>query len=562
MKGVILAAGIGSRLRPLTLRKPKSCVTVDGTPVLARQLRAYADAGVTDVTVIAGYLADDVRDCCADVADDRPELDVTVRESEVFANTDNMYSLYLAREAVAGEPFVLTNGDVVFEPELLADLVEADADSAVATDTATHSGEAMKVTVGDDGRVTHIAKSVPEEVAHGVSTDAYRFSADFSALLFEEITGTIEREGDYDGWTEAAIDRIVKNRDHDLEPADVSGRRWVEIDDHQDLRAADRRFSSLSPLGEKEAVFFDLDGTVYLDDELVAGVDEAVAALRERGVDVYFLSNNSSKWKDDYAERLTGLGIPADPDDVLLSTDGVVRHLRRTDPDGVFVLGTDEMRAAVADAGVDAVTDPGSGEDAPDAVVVGFDTDLTYEKARKATLAIRDGATFLQAHPDAVCPTAEGFVPDCGAIAAMIERATDRRPARVFGKPGPEMVAPVLDREGYAPEDVVVVGDRLETDVRLAEAVGCESVCVLSGEATRDEIEASDRRPTLIAPTAGALTDFIRREGTPTGRATGSGPSGDDATTDDDAASDDPVTDDAASDREQTVASTDGGPEP
>ncbi len=510
MNGVILAAGIGSRLRPLTLQKPKSCIEVDGTPVLAHQLRAYADAGVTDVTVVAGYLADDVRALCAELETERPELDVTVRESEVFANTDNMYSLYLAREEVAGEPFVLTNGDVVFDPELLSDLLDAPVGSAIATDTATYSDEAMKVTVGDDDdRVTHISKSVPEEVAHGVSTDAYRFSADFSEMLFEELTRTIERERNYGDWTEAAIDRLVGDRDHDVGVADVSGRRWVEIDDFEDLRAADRRFASLSDLGEKEAVFFDLDGTIYLDDDLVTGADELVASLREAGVDVYFLTNNSSKWKDDYADRLTNLGIPADPEDVLLSTDGVLQYLRRTDPDGTYVLGTETMADALADRGVDVVTDPEPGEETPEAVVVGFDTELTYEKARRATLAIRDGATFLLAHPDTVCPTAEGFVPDCGAIGAMIGAATDQSPARVFGKPNAEMVAPVLDAEGYAPDEVAVVGDRLETDVLLAENVGCESVCVLSGDATREEVEASDRSPTMVAPTVAALSAFV-----------------------------------------------------
>jgi HAD superfamily hydrolase (TIGR01450 family) len=509
VNGVILAAGIGSRLRPLTLQKPKSCIEVDGIPILTHQLRAYADAGVTDVTVVAGYLADDVRALCRAVEDERSELDVTVVESEVFANTDNMYSLYLTREEVAGEPFVLTNGDVVFDPALLEDLLDAPVGSAIATDAATYADEAMKVTLGDDDRVTHIAKSVSEDAADGVSTDAYRFSADFSAMLFEELTRTIERDGNYGDWTEAAIDRLVGDRDHDVGIADVSGRRWVEIDDFEDLRTADRRFSSLSPLGEKEAVFFDLDGTVYLDDDLVTGADELVASLREAGVDVYFLTNNSSKWKDDYADRLSDLGIPADPEDVLLSTDGVIQHLQRTDPDGTYVLGTETMADALADHGVEVVTDPTPAEETPETAVVGFDTELTYEKARRTTLAIRDGATFLLAHPDTVCPTAEGFVPDCGSIGAMIETATDQPPARVFGKPNAEMVAPVLDAEEYAPDEVAVVGDRLETDVLLAENVGCESVCVLSGDATREEVEASDRSPTMVAPTVAALSAFV-----------------------------------------------------
>ncbi|USZ67818.1 HAD-IIA family hydrolase [Halorussus salilacus] len=519
MKGVVLAAGIGSRLRPLTLHEPKSCISVDGRPVLEHQLHAYADAGVTDVTVVAGYLADRTRALCESVTAERPDLDVTVVESDVYANTDNMYSLYLAREAVSGEQFVLSNGDVVFEPELLADLLDSDADSAVACDRGNYSEESMKVTADDRGLVSHISKDVPENVAHGVSTDVYRFSAEFSEMLFDEITRTVEREGDYGDWTEAAIDRLVRSREHDVEPADVSGREWVEIDDFDDLRAADVRFSSLSDLGSKEAAFFDLDGTMYLDDDLVDGASELVERLSERGVDVYFLSNNSSGWKDDYAEKLDSLGVPVEQERVLLSTDGVIDHLRRSDAGRVYVLGTEAMREALAGHGVE-VVDPGDSGDSgdssdsgdsgdADAVVVGFDTELTYEKAREATLAIRDGATFLLAHPDDVCPTAEGFVPDCGSIGAMIERATDRHPSRVFGKPNPEMVSHVLDAEGYDPADVVVVGDRLETDVRLADNVGCESVCVLTGDADRLDAERSDLAPTLVAPSVGTLTRFI-----------------------------------------------------
>ena len=503
MRGIILAAGIGSRLRPLTLSKPKCCVTVGGTSVLARQLRAYADAGVTDVTVVAGYLADDVRAHCEDVARERPELAVDVVESGVYANTDNMYSLYLVREAVAGEPFVLSNGDAVFDSDLLADLVDADAPSAVAADPRTYSEEAMKVTVDDDdGRVSHIAKDVPEDAAHAISNDVYRFSAAFSASLFEEITRTIERGGDYGGWTEAAIDRVVRNRHHDLEPVDVGDHRWVEIDDFADLQRADVRFAGLSDLAETEAVFFDLDGTVYLDDQLVDDAKAVVERLRAAGVDVYFLTNNSSRWKDDYTARLADLGIPVEPEQVLLSTDGVIDYLQGTDEE-VYVVGTERMRSALADNGVEL------GAEDPAAVVVGFDTELTYEKARTATLAIRNGARFLLAHPDAVCPTAEGFVPDCGAIGAMIERATDQLPDRVFGKPNAEMITHVLESEGYDPADVLVVGDRLETDVRLAANVGCESVCVLSGDSTRSEIEQSDLQPSLIAPDVSALTQFL-----------------------------------------------------
>ncbi|WP_227775676.1 HAD-IIA family hydrolase [Haladaptatus pallidirubidus] len=502
MRGVILSAGIGSRLRPLTLHKPKCCVTVDGEPILARQLRAYDDAGVTNVTVIAGYLADETKRICERIDRQRPNLDITVRTSEVFANTDNMYSLSLAAKDVAGKEFVLSNGDVVFDTGLLETVVESDADSAVACDTEQFSEEAMKVSVDENDRLTHIDKEISEADAYGCSTDVYRFSADFSRMLFEEITKTIERENEYCEWTELAIDTIVRNKNHDLSVADVSQYRWVEIDDFTDLESADLLFSSLSSLESKEAIFFDLDGTVYLDDELVDDAKARLETLQESGVDVYFLTNNSSRWKDDYVEKLNSLGVECDMNSLLLSTDGVIQFLADTD-DEVFVLGTTAMRDALADHGIETDSDD------PDHVVVGFDTELTYKKTREATLAIRNGATFLLAHPDAVCPTAEGMVPDCGSIGALVERATDRKPDRIFGKPNAEMIQHVLDANGYAPEDVVVVGDRLETDVQLAENVGCESVCVLTGDATRADVEQSDIDPTLVAPSIEVLDQFI-----------------------------------------------------
>ena len=502
---VVLAAGIGSRLRPITLRVPKGCVPVAGRPILAHQLHAYADAGVENVTVVAGYLADRTRACCRAVADERDALSVTVVENELYANTNNLYSLNLVREQLAGEPFLLSNGDVVFDPEVVERLLAADGETAIACDYATYSGEAMKVTVDEEDRVNHIAKDVDRADAHATSIDLYRFSGAFSARLFDRAERVLTDE--CDAWTEVAIDDLLD--ESPVVPASIGGADWVEIDDHDDLRAADRTFGDVA-LDEFEAVFFDLDGTVYLGDSLVEGAKEVVEALRRRGVSVYFLSNNSSAWKDDYVEKLDALGIDATAEDVVLSTDGVIAYLDERDASEAYVVGTEAMCDAIADSGVDVTADAA---DDPDYVVVGFDTDLTYEKVREATLAIRRGAEFLLAHGDAVCPTPEGFVPDCGAIGALVETATERPPTRTFGKPDPEMIAHVLADEGLDPADIAVVGDRLETEIRLADSIGAQSVCVLTGDATRTDVATSEVQPSAVAETLGDLRDSFR--GTP-----------------------------------------------
>lgn len=497
MEAVILAAGKGSRLRPLTIDRPKAAISVDGTPILEHQLRAYDAADFESVHVVAGYMADSIRRLC-DRVESELGLEIDVIENPAFANTDNMHSLYCAREAVAGEPFVLGNGDVVFDPHIVDRLAETSTESGIAA-ADVYQEEAMKITVDRDGYVDGISKEFDPETAEATSIDLYRFSAETSGKLFERISTRIEVEDDYSGWTEVALDELLRCGNHDVKPIDISGSRWVEIDDRSDLLAADRTFSSLGDLRSKDAIFFDLDGTIYLDDVLIDGADRLVRQLREAGVDVYFLSNNSSRWKSAYADKLSTLGIRADSQDVILSTDGVIDYLVENGIDRTYVVGTDAMREAIRSRGIE-VEAPD-----PETVVVGFDTELTYEKVAEATLAIRGGAEFVLAHGDAVCPTSAGFVPDCGSIGALVETASNRSPSRVFGKPNPGMVDHVIDREGYDPEDIVIVGDRLATDIQLADRLGCESVCVLSGDTTRRAIETAEERPTLVVEDVGDL---------------------------------------------------------
>ena len=505
-KGVILAAGLGSRLKPLSIVRHKSCVTVGEAPILVHQLRAFQASEIEEVHVVTGYLGDQVAECCTEFAAAHDDITVSVTENDVYANTNNMHSLYLARDAVDGEPFVLANGDVVFEERALSTLLSSSAPSGIACDRSMYSGEGMKITVDDDGRVDHIAKDVPETAAEATSIDLYRFSASFSSRLFDDISRRIEVEDEYDCWTEVAIDSVLGSASNDMEPVDVAGADWVEVDDREDLLEADRTFSTLGDLRSKEAVFFDLDGTLYLDDDLVEGADEVVNTLRTSGTDVYFLSNNSSGWKTEYADKLSRLGVPATASQVVLSTDGVIDYLAQNGVESVYAVGTSSMRGALEDADLDPTASD------PDAVVVAFDTELTYEKVRAATLAVRDGAEFLLAHPDLVCPTADGLVPDCGSIGALVAAATDRDPARVFGKPSPEMIAPVMDEKGLSPDDVAVVGDRLDTDIMMAENVGCDSVCVLTGDATRTDVETHELSPTLVV---GSVADFEFPEVTP-----------------------------------------------
>lgn len=256
-------------------------------------------------------------------------------------------------------------------------------------------------------------------------------------------------------------------------------------------------------LGRKEVVVFDLDGTVYFGEQPVDGVPEMIARLRDNGVSVFFVTNNSSMLREACVEQLSSMGVPASEDDVVLSTDSVLSYLTERGVTDTYVVGTEAMRTLFYRHGIHPVAED------PSHVVVGFDAELTYEKVRRATVHIQDGAEFIAAHPDRSCPTPDGSVPDCGAITALVETALDREPDRTLGKPDQMMLEPVYERTGAAPEDVLVVGDRLKTDIGLAEAAGVDSALVLTGDASREDIQV------VQTTTAGGTAAVSTPGGTP-----------------------------------------------
>jgi arabinose operon protein AraL len=238
---------------------------------------------------------------------------------------------------------------------------------------------------------------------------------------------------------------------------------------------------------------FDLDGTVYLGEELVPGADAVVRALREDGRRVAFLSNKPLQTREDYARKLTGLGIPAHPDDVINSSLVLARHLAALDRGApVFVIGEPPLIAELAACGF---------EVRPDHrvrwVVIAFDRTFDYAKLHVALQAVRGGARLIATNPDRTCPTAEGEIPDCAGMIAAVEAVTGEAVEIVVGKPSPIILEVALRRLGVAAADCVIVGDRLETDIVMGKRHGLTTVLVLSG-ITR----AGDPRIAAIGPDA------------------------------------------------------------
>jgi HAD superfamily hydrolase (TIGR01450 family) len=236
------------------------------------------------------------------------------------------------------------------------------------------------------------------------------------------------------------------------------------------------------PLREVRHWFLDLDGTVYLSGNLLPGAREFVEHLAATGAGHTFLTNNSSYSSLDYARKLERLGFPATRRHVFTSGQATAGHLARELPEArVYLLGTAAFAAELAAAGVQVV------EDDPDTVVLGFDPNLAFARLTRACNLLRSGVRYIASHPDANCPVAGGYIPDAGSVMALIEASTGRRPEVVIGKPNPRFLREAAARAGVSLADCAMVGDRLETDVAMALAVGIPGVLVLTGATAGDD---------------------------------------------------------------------------
>ena len=248
-----------------------------------------------------------------------------------------------------------------------------------------------------------------------------------------------------------------------------------------------------------KAVFLDLDGTIYLGDNLIEGSLEFLSRLDDAGIKRFFLTNNSSRSVKQYVTKLHGMDIPATEDDVLLSTHDLLSWLTDKGVKQTYLVGTEGMREMLEEVGIETrSTDP-------QYVVLGYDTEITYEKLSTASILMHRGVPMVVSHPDMVCPTPEGGLPDTGAYMALFEATTGKSASHVAGKPNAGMILHKVEELGLRPDECAMVGDRLYTDMEMADRAGVHGVLVLSGEATREDLEVAPQNPSLVVDSVAQL---------------------------------------------------------
>ncbi|MEX2170296.1 MAG: HAD-IIA family hydrolase [Pirellulales bacterium] len=260
-------------------------------------------------------------------------------------------------------------------------------------------------------------------------------------------------------------------------------------------------------LAQIRHVVLDMDGTIYLGGTLFSATRPFLALLAELGIGYTFITNNNSRSRAEYVAHLQQMGIAATPEDVFTSAHATIHHLREHLPgvERLFVLGTSGLEDDLLVAGfkID--------DERPEAVIVGYDSTLAFDGLARCGYWIAQRLPYVATHPDRVCPTDEPLVlPDCGAVCALLESATGRRPDAIPGKPSPQMLLGILHSAGYSPGDTMMVGDRVYTDIRMAKDTGVCAVLTLTGEAKPEHLAQLDshERPDLVVAD---LADLGRR---------------------------------------------------
>jgi len=251
-------------------------------------------------------------------------------------------------------------------------------------------------------------------------------------------------------------------------------------------------------LRSKRLFLFDMDGTLYLDNDLFDGALDILRHIRESGGKAVFVTNNSSKNVEGYVEKMARLGIPTTKEDFMTSAQAAGQHLKKTHKEGkIYVFGTQALYTMLRDDYGLSVTR--ELEEDITCLLIAYDTELTFQKMEDASRLLlgEPELTYLATNPDMVCPRDFGYVPDCGALAQSLFYATGRRP-QVIGKPEPAMALLAMERFGCSPEETVLLGDRVYTDIRCGISAGIDSVLVLSGESTMDTVAEADVKPTMI----------------------------------------------------------------
>jgi len=499
MKSIILAAGIGSRLSPITSEKPKALIEINGKPILSYMINSLRKFGINNIVICVGYKSEQIVNFCKK---NYPRIKFTFVKNRDFNTTNNMYSLYLARKHLSGD-ILLMNGDVICEPMIIGKLIKQKR-TTVAVDRSVYKKESMKIMLNREKVIKRISKAIKKKNSYGCSIDMYKIIRDDANVLKKKLIDVIEKNKKLNQWTETLLDNLFEQGKIISYPFDISGRKWYEIDNFNDLVAAEILFNKkIISLNKKKIFFLDKDGTMSLGNKIINGSHKLFEKLKQEQKFFYLLSNNSSKTPKEHLKTFSKLGFNLTLSNVLTSTQNALTYMKQKKFKRVFWVANKNVSNYIKKNGF--VYD----EINPELVLLTYDTEITYDKLVKLCNIIRKNIPYYATHTDIVCPTPNGAIPDIGSFIELIRLTTGKIPQKTFGKPDKSLIKFALDKNGLKNKDAVIVGDRLYTDIQLGRNAGITSVLVLSGETNRANYEKSKTKADIVINNIKDLIKFV-----------------------------------------------------
>lgn len=444
MRALILAAGMGTRLKELTSSHPKCLTIVQGETILERQISSFLQSGITEIYVVIGYMAEEILKRYSE-----RWSNVTFIINEEYATTNNMYSCFLARKYLDGHEFFLINGDVFLDPEILFRV--GDQRDVLCLDSQYYKEDSMKVIL-KDGQIRKISKTISEKDSKGSSIDLYCFSSKSSIIYFSYIANYLQENVTH--WNEIALNQLFSQQILNFQGFDIYPLRWEEIDNLEDLERAWLKFSE--PLGESDFYYIDIDGTTLLNQEFIPGVSDYLNFLSGK---VTFITNNTSKSPEEYSRLLKReIRIPFE---ILTPLHQIIETYQGEE---CYFFLNENVKEYLLQNGL-------KESSSPQIIIVGHHTSYTYNDLCELCLKIQSGKNYVLTHPDPTCPygLSGERIPDIGALKSLIVLTTGVEPIRIFGK------------STLTVEPGIVIGDRPSTDGELSIRNNCKFGLVLTG---------------------------------------------------------------------------------
>ena len=284
---------------------------------------------------------------------------------------------------------------------------------------------------------------------------------------------------------------------------DIKQKKWVEVDNNEDLLLADNLFSDFD-INSKKALICDMDGTLYLGNE---PIKEAIDFVKSnKNIKFYFLTNNTSKIPQEYANKLTSFGIEIKEENIITPLFVLMDYLKEKKYKSVYLIANEKVKNYLKEKMPNVSFEYNMDEN--QALVLTYDTEMNYPKMRDASyLLTNKDIDYIATHHDLVCPTEKGSIPDIGSFIELFKLSTQKSPNIILGKPSIKLVEKLINK--YGKENIAVAGDRLYTDKKLADNIGCDFICVLSGETTRLDVQNyKDNYPKIVVKDLSKIYNF------------------------------------------------------